>query len=155
MLSILSVASKDSKSILITINLNAKNSSRLKKDKSFLLTLNTMYLQLKLLRFFCIYSMNYILQANKVRELKAQGAAKDVVAPEIDLLLKLKKDLAIAQGVDPSASSSGGKKNKGKSSEQKKKATTPPQGESSPSSAKSVDAVAAQRLEKEVAEQVR
>ena len=99
--------------------------------------------------------MNYILQANKVRELKAQGAAKDVVAPEIDLLLKLKKDLAIAQGVDPSASSSGGKKNKGKSSEQKKKATTPPQGESSPSSAKSVDAVAAQRLEKEVAEQVR
>ncbi|XP_005098473.2 methionine--tRNA ligase, cytoplasmic [Aplysia californica] len=53
-------------------------------------------------------------QGNKVRELKTAKAEKSIVDAEVATLLKLKQELAAAQGVDPNAAA-GGKKKGGKS----------------------------------------
>ncbi|XP_052815564.1 methionine--tRNA ligase, cytoplasmic-like isoform X2 [Mya arenaria] len=52
-------------------------------------------------------------QGNKVREVKTSKADKSVVDREVVMLLDLKKQLALAQGMDPDAAVGGGKK-KGK-----------------------------------------
>ena len=67
-------------------------------------------------------------QGNIVRDLKAAKGDKDAISAAVALLLDLKKQLAVAQGVDPAAQDT--KKGKGKQS----KAQAPAKG-SSPASA--------------------
>lgn len=50
------------------------------------------------------------LQGEKVRALKAQKAAKDVVTAEVAKLLDLKKQLALAEGKSPEPAPQKGKK---------------------------------------------
>lgn len=57
--------------------------------------------------------IHFVLQGNKVRELKASKAEKSVIDQQVAVLLDLKKQLALAQGQDPQAAVGGGKK-KGK-----------------------------------------
>lgn len=54
-----------------------------------------------------------MFQGNKVRELKTNKAEKGLVESEVNKLLNLKKQLAVAQGIDPETVMGGGKK-KGK-----------------------------------------
>ena len=53
-------------------------------------------------------------QGDVVRKLKEAKAEKDAIKVEVDKLLELKKQLAIAQGKDPNESASSGKSKKGK-----------------------------------------
>lgn len=50
------------------------------------------------------------LQGEKVRALKVQKAAKDVVTAEVAKLLDLKKQLALAEGKSPEPAPQKGKK---------------------------------------------
>ena len=53
-------------------------------------------------------------QGDVVRKLKEAKAEKDAIKVEVDKLLELKKQLAIAQGKDPNESAASGKSKKGK-----------------------------------------
>ncbi len=53
-------------------------------------------------------------QGNAVRKLKEAKAEKDAIKTEVDKLLELKKQLALAQGLDPNAATGGGGGGKGK-----------------------------------------
>ena len=53
-------------------------------------------------------------QGDIVRKLKEAKAEKDAIKVEVDKLLELKKQLAIAQGKDPNESAASGKSKKGK-----------------------------------------
>ena len=52
-------------------------------------------------------------QGTKVREVKAAKAEKSTIDAEVASLLQLKRELAVAQGLDPEAAIGGGGK-KGK-----------------------------------------
>ena len=55
-----------------------------------------------------------LLQGLVVRELKAAKAEKSAIDAEVAKLLDLKKQLALAQGLDPAAAAPSGGKKKGK-----------------------------------------
>ena len=57
---------------------------------------------------YCLF-----VQGLKVREVKAAKADKNVIDAEVATLLQLKRELALAQGLDPEEAVGGGKK-KGK-----------------------------------------
>ena len=64
-------------------------------------------------RFFS-FSYAHLKQGNKVRDLKSQGVSKQDLSPEIEKLLQLKHDLAVALGADPFALTKGSSKKKKK-----------------------------------------
>jgi len=57
---------------------------------------------------------NITSQGDKIRELKSSKASKDVLQPEIDLLLKYKAEYKLATGSDYQAPGAGGRKDKKK-----------------------------------------
>lgn len=90
-------------------------------------------------------------QGNIVRDLKAAKGDKDTISAAVALLLDLKKQLAVAQGVDPAAQDP--KKGKGKQS----KASAPAKGSSAPAAASATppasSSASAADIEKQVTEQ--
>lgn len=92
----------------------------------------------------------YLLQGNKVRELKTNKAEKSVVDTEVKILLDLKKQLAATQGQE--APESGGGKKKSKDN---KKAAPVKQEVTETANSTAVNSAEVDRLTAQVADQVK